>query len=76
MNLKFVTVVPGYSVSYQGRKLIDFSVMNLVFKEDSMIQGVRLEKTSGWIPSERYSLLTGRSSFVNDPFRQITLLSK
>src|SRR5450631_1924948 len=65
--------LPGYSVSYQGKLLVDFSVMNLVFDEDSLIQGVRLEESVRVDSVERYSLLTGRSSLVNDAYRQLTL---
>ncbi len=65
--------MPGYSVSYLGRKLIDFSVINLVFREDSIIQGVRLLKTIRLDSSEKYILMTGRSDSVNDPFHQISL---
>jgi alpha-glucosidase len=67
---------PGYSVYYQGRKLIDFSVLNLVFKGDSLNRGVRLEKTVLLDSAENYSLMTGRSSAVNDPFHQVTLYLK
>jgi alpha-glucosidase len=65
--------IPGYSVSYMGRKLIDFSVINLVFRDDSIIQGVRMLKTIRLDSSEKYNLMTGRSDSVNDPFHQISL---
>ena len=68
--------MPGYSVSYQGRKIIDFSIINLVFREDSIIQGVRLLKSVRIDSSENYNLMTGRSSSVNDPFHQISLFLK
>jgi alpha-glucosidase len=68
--------VPGYSVSFQGRKLIDFSVINLVFREDSIIQGIRLIKSFRLDSSEKYILMTGRSGSVNDPFNQISLFLK
>jgi alpha-glucosidase len=64
---------PGYSVSYQGRKLIDFSIINLVFKTDSLIQGVRLEKSVRLDSAEQYALITGRSHLVHDAFRQLSL---
>ncbi len=64
---------PGYRVLYEGKLLVDYSVMNLVFNGDSLIQGVRLEKSSIMDSVERYSLLTGRSSQVNDAYRQLTL---
>ena len=67
---------PGYRVSYEGRLLIDFSTMDIVFKGDSLIQGVRQEKTARMDSLERYSLLTGRSSLVNDQFRQLSLYLK
>ena len=41
MNLKSGTGDAGYRVSYEGKILIDFSVMNLVFDGDSLIQGVK-----------------------------------
>ncbi|HEV3221566.1 MAG TPA: glycoside hydrolase family 97 protein [Puia sp.] len=68
--------VPGYSVSYQGRKLIDFSIINLVFRKDSIIQGVRLIKSIRLDSSEKYILMTGRSGSVNDPFHQISIFLK
>jgi alpha-glucosidase len=68
--------VPGYSVSYQGRKLIDFSIINLVFGEDSIIQGVRIIKSVRLDSSEKYILMTGRSSSINDPFHQISIFLK
>jgi alpha-glucosidase len=64
---------PGYQVSYEGKKLVDFSILNLVFKNDSLSQGVRLMKSERMDSTEQYSLLTGRSSQVNDPYRQLTL---
>jgi len=64
---------PGYRVLYEGKLLVDFSVLNLVFDGDSLIQGVRLEKFASLDSAERYSLLTGRSSGVNDAYRQLTL---
>src|SRR5450631_2826484 len=67
---------PGYSVYYQNRQLIDFSILNLVFKGDSLVQGVRLEKYLKLDSSERYTLMTGRSSVVNDSFRQLSLFLK
>ena len=68
--------VPGYSVSYQGRKLIDFSIINLVFGKDSIIQGVRLITSVRLDSSEKYVLMTGRSASVNDPFHQISIFLK
>ena len=64
---------PGYRVLYEGKLLVDFSVLNLVFDGDSLIQGVRLEHFASLDSVERYSLLTGRSSGVNDAYRQLTL---
>src|ERR1700728_3474253 len=68
--------VPGYSVTYQGRKLIDFSIINLVFKEDSIIDGVKLIKSIRLDSSESYILMTGRSTSVHDPFHQISIFLK
>ena len=68
--------IPGYSIVYQGRKLIDFSILNLVFKGGSQLQGVRLEKSIRLDSAERYTLITGRSSEVNDSFHQITFFLK
>jgi alpha-glucosidase len=67
---------PGYSVSYENRKLVDFSILNLVFKKDSLVQGVRLENSVMLDSAEQYSLVSGRSGIVNDPFRQLTLFLK
>jgi alpha-glucosidase len=66
---------PGYSVSYQGRKLIDFSTINLIFKGDSLMD-VRLEKSTRMDSVERYLLVIGRSDSVNDRFRQLTIYLK
>jgi alpha-glucosidase len=67
---------PGYSVFYESRKLIDYSSLSLVFKGDSLEQGVRLLRTERMDSVERYSLLTGRSSDVTDSFRQLTIYLK
>jgi alpha-glucosidase len=67
---------PGYSVSYKNRKLVDFSILNLVFRNDSLVQGVRVEKSLRSDSAERYTLMTGRSATVNDSFRQITIFLK
>jgi alpha-glucosidase len=67
---------PGYSISYQGKKLIDFSVINLVFKADSLVQGVRLLRSVSLDSAERYTLFTGRSNLVNDSFRQVSIFLK
>jgi alpha-glucosidase len=68
--------VPGYTVSYQGRKLIDFSSLNLLFREDSISQGVSLIKSVRLDSSEKYIMMTGRSGAVNDPFHQISIFLK
>ena len=68
--------IPGFDISFQGKKLMDFSVLNLVFKGDSLLQGVRLIKSIRMDSAERYTLLTGRSGSVNDSFRQISLFVK
>jgi alpha-glucosidase len=66
---------PGYSISYQGKTLIDFSTISLVFKGDSLMD-VRLEKFTRMDSVERYSLMTGRSDSVNDRFRRLTIYLK
>jgi alpha-glucosidase len=67
---------PGYSVSYQGRVLIDFSTVNLIFRNDAGLSGIRLIKSSRMDSVESYSLVTGRSDVVNDHYRQLTLYLK
>lgn len=67
---------PGYSVSFQGHRLINFSEINLEFEGDSLAQGVRLEKSERLDSAEKYILMTGRSSSVNDSFRQLNLFLK
>jgi alpha-glucosidase len=47
-----------------------------VFERDSLDQGVRLIKTTRLDSVERYTLMTGRSSSVNDPFQQLTIYLK
>ena len=64
---------PGFSISYEGKKLLGFSGLDLVFEKDSLSQGIRLEKTNRLDSVEKYSLRTGRSSAVEDSFRQISL---
>jgi alpha-glucosidase len=64
---------PGYRVLFEGKLLIDFSVLNLIFQRDSLSEGVKLEKWTIQDSIESYSLLTGRSSHVNDAYRQLTL---
>jgi alpha-glucosidase len=68
--------VPGYQVSYQGQRLINFSTLNLIFGKDSIVQGMQLRKTRRMDSVERYSLMTGRSSAVNDSFQQLTIFLK
>ncbi len=68
--------IAGYGISFQGKKLLDYSVLNLVFKGDSLLQGVRLTKTIRMDSAERYTLITGRSGNVNDSFRQISIFLK
>jgi alpha-glucosidase len=63
----------GYSVNYDGRTLIDFSVLSLQFKNEGPEYAVRLERSVALDSSERYKLITGRSGAVNDSFRQISL---
>jgi alpha-glucosidase len=64
---------PGYYISYQGKKLIDFSSLNLIFKEDSLAGGVELIKSARMDSLEHYTLMTGRSSTVSDRFRQLSV---
>ncbi len=68
--------IPGYGIVYQGKKLIDFSKLNLVFEEGLPFQGFRLEKSIRLDSAERYQLITGRSHEVNDSFHQITYYLK
>ena len=67
---------PGYSISYEGKKLLGFSGLDIVFEKDSLSQVIRLEKASRLDSVEKYSLRTGRSSAVEDSFRQISLYLK
>ena len=64
---------PGYSVRFEGRKMIDFSILNLEFKNGSLENGVRLENSVRMDSVEQYNLITGRSATVNDTFHQIRL---
>jgi alpha-glucosidase len=64
---------PGYRVLYLGKLLVDFSLMDIRFDGDSISGGSLLEKSSERDSVESYSLLTGRSSWINDPFRQLNL---
>ena len=64
---------PGYSVRFEGRNLIDFSILNLLFRNGSPENGVRLENSVRMDSAEQYTLKTGRSATVNDSFRQISL---
>jgi alpha-glucosidase len=65
--------VPGYRLAYEHSNLLEFSVINLVFNGDSLVQGVRLVKTVRLDSAERYTLITGRSGMVNDSFRQVSI---
>jgi len=64
---------PGYSVRYEGKTLIDFSTLNLVFNDGSPDNGVRLETSARMDSAEQYKLMIGRSANVNDSFRQVSL---
>jgi len=64
---------PGYRISYLGRNLIDFSVLSLTAKDDKPGEKLRLIKSMKLDSAEQYTLSTGRSSVVNDPFRQLTM---
>jgi alpha-glucosidase len=66
----------GYSVSYQGRNLIDFSSVNLIFENNSGLHAIQLTKTIRLDSAENYSLITGRSNKVNDRYRQLILYLK
>lgn len=68
--------VPGYDVSYLGRKLIDFSPLDLIFRNESGIRGIRLIRAIRLDSVENYTLITGRSDKVNDAFHQITMYLK
>ncbi len=67
---------PGYSLYYLGKKRIGFSSINLVFRNDSLSQGMKLTNTVRLDSVENYTLLTGRSSVVTDSFRQMSLFLK
>jgi alpha-glucosidase len=67
---------PGYRVSYEKIRLIDFSVLDLVFKNNAGENSFRLAKSVTLDSSERYTLMTGRSGSVNDSFRQVSLFLK
>jgi alpha-glucosidase len=65
---------PGYRVSYQGRVLVNFSVMDFWFGQgDSLVQGVRVERVERKDSLETYSLITGRCSQVSDRFQQLSI---
>jgi alpha-glucosidase len=63
----------GYRIFYHDRLLIDFSTVDLVFRTDSLSQGVRLEKVVRLDSLEQYTLMTGRSSQVKDFFHQVSI---
>ncbi|HEY2350021.1 MAG TPA: glycoside hydrolase family 97 N-terminal domain-containing protein [Puia sp.] len=67
---------PGYNIFYEKNRLINFSVLNLVFKGDAEGNSFRLEKSVTLDSSERYTLMTGRSASINDSFRQVSLFLK
>ncbi len=64
---------PGYRISYLGRELVNFSELELVYRENSPRREIRLVKSVRMDSAEKYTLFTGRSSVVNDPFRQLSL---
>src|SRR5450432_1480576 len=67
---------PGYLIFYKDKKLVDFSFLNLIFKGDSLEQGVRLEKQIRLDSAAHYKLMTGISAEINDSFREIKLFLK
>jgi alpha-glucosidase len=67
---------PGYQIFYQGKQLIEFSSLNLIFGNDSLAAGVRLVKSVQIDSAEVYTLMTGRSSLVSDPYEQRSFFLK
>ncbi|HVY76489.1 MAG TPA: glycoside hydrolase family 97 N-terminal domain-containing protein, partial [Puia sp.] len=67
---------PGYSVRYRTSELIDFSPLNICFDRDSLIQGLRLLGEERLDSTEEYALVTGRSKFVKDRFKQVRIFLK
>jgi alpha-glucosidase len=64
---------PGYQVSFMGKLLIDFSVLDIVFDGDSLGQGIRMVKVLRMDSTETYSLLTGRTNWVEDAYKELRI---
>ncbi|MHA4810812.1 glycoside hydrolase family 97 protein [Flavitalea flava] len=64
----------GYSISYNGHLLIDKSELSLSFKGENDFEGNLSFKNPVFRQGrETYSLIVGKTSQVNDPYREVRI---
>ncbi len=65
---------PQYSVSYNRQVLLQNSTINLVFDDASPLQHCRLKTGTHYSEGvENYSLIVGKTSLVNQPYKEATI---
>src|SRR5688572_30455561 len=62
-----------YEIAYNKTVLINLSQLSLQFKNGASIDNVRPKKEVFKDTIERYNLITGRSSSVEDRYKQVTI---
>src|SRR5699024_1773912 len=73
-TLNFVDCLPKYGVFYDGKMVLSPSTLNLSFENGTSFNDnldvLDVTSDSG---VERYSLLVGKSKFVEDKYKQVTV---
>ncbi len=70
-NFQLINEIPTYNISFKGKKIVDNSVLSLVFNDGYFKNDIKI--TNSILNNnqiEDYHLITGKSSHVHDIFNQ------
>ena len=70
---KLVNTAPAYSVAYNGKTIIDYSVLSLQFDNGSFEKNIKISKPVFRDTTEDYELLLGKTKNVHTQYREVIL---
>ena len=65
--------IPKYQVQYKGKKIIENSSLSLTFDDGPFSDGIIIKSIKRYEGIERYSLLTGKTNEVNEPYKALSI---
>ena len=72
-NFKLIHTKPCYSIAFKSKVLVDYSTLGLLFVKDSFTQNIQLKKPVYRDTTEDYDLITGKTSHVHTPYREVKI---